>query len=58
MVMQFIAGLATALVIALIMGITVGWGLLPMLVALGLGLMAYGLVDIQIKKKGGDNGAG
>jgi len=56
--MQFIAGLATALVIALIMGITVGWGLLPMLVALGLGLMAYGLVDIQIKKKGGDNGAG
>jgi hypothetical protein len=58
MVMQFIAGIATALVIALIMGITVGWGLLPMLVALGLGLMAYGLVDIQIKKKGGDNGAG
>jgi len=52
--MQFVAGIATAILVALVMGIFVGWGLLPMLVALGLGLMAYGLVDMRIKKNGGD----
>jgi len=57
MVMQFVAGIAVALIVGFLMGITVGWGLLPMLVAFGLGLMAYGLTDMQIKKKsGGDNG--
>ena len=51
--MQFIAGIAVALIVGFLMGITVGWGLLPMLVAFGLGLMAYGLTDMQMKKKGG-----
>ncbi len=56
--MQFVAGIAVALIVGFLMGITVGWGLLPMLVAFGLGLMAYGLVDIQLKKRGGGDGAG
>lgn len=51
--MQFVAGIVTALVVAFLMGLTIGWGLLPMLVAFGLGLMAYGLVDMRIKKQGG-----
>ena len=52
--MQYAAGIATTLIIGFIMGTTIGWGLLPMLVALGLGLMAYGLVDMRMKKGGGD----
>ena len=52
--MQYAAGIGTAVVAGLIMGTTVGYGLLPMLVALGLGLMAYGLVDMRIRKGGGD----
>ncbi len=55
--MQFVAGIAVALILGVVLGTTIGWGLLPMLIAFGLGLMAYGLVDMQIKKKGGgDNG--
>ncbi len=54
--MQYISGIAAALGSAFVMGRWFGWGLLPMLVALGLGLMAYGLVDMRIKKgSGGDN---
>jgi len=55
MVMQYAAGIVVALVVALIMGLTIGFGLLPMLVAFGLGLMAYGLVDQRMKKGGGNN---
>jgi hypothetical protein len=51
--MQYIAGVATALVVGLLMGSLIGFGLLPMLVALGLGIMAYGLVDMRIKKGSG-----
>ena len=51
--MQYVAGVVTAVVVGLLMGMLVGWGLLPMLVAFGLGLMAYGLVDMRIKKGGG-----
>jgi len=51
--MQYAAGIATALIVGFIMGSTIGLGLLPMLVALGLGLMAYGVVDMRIKKGGG-----
>jgi hypothetical protein len=51
--MQYLAGIATALIVGFVLGRTVGTGLLSMLVALGLGLMAYGLVDMRIKKKGG-----
>ena len=51
--MQFVAGIATALIVGFVMGTFVGWGLLPMLVAFGLGLMAYGLVDMRIKKREG-----
>ena len=56
--MQYAAGVVVALIVGFLMGITVGWGLLPMLVAFGLGLMAYGLVDMQLKKKGGGDNAG
>lgn len=52
--MQYVAGIVTALIVGFLMGRFVGWGLLPMLVALGLGLMAYGLVDMRIKKGGGN----
>ena len=52
--MQYVAGIVTALIVGFLMGTFVGWGLLPMLVALGLGLMAYGLVDMRIKKGGGN----
>jgi len=58
MVMQYAAGLATFAILALVMGTLVGWGLLPMLVAFGLGLVAYGLVDQRIKKGGGNGNAG
>jgi hypothetical protein len=54
MVMQYVAGIVAFVVIAAIMGFSVGWGLLPMLVAFGLGLMAYGLVDMRMKKGGGN----
>ena len=53
--MQYLAGIAVSLIVGFLMGITVGWGLLPMLVTFGLGLMAYGLVDMRMKKGGGDN---
>lgn len=53
--MQYAAGIGTALVVGLILGTLIGWGLLPILVALGLGLMAYGLVDQRIKKGGGND---
>ena len=33
--MQFIVGIATALILAFALGITIGWGLLPMLIAFG-----------------------
>ncbi len=47
--MQFVAGIVVALLVGLLMGHYVGYGLLPMAVALGLGLMAYGLADMRIK---------
>ena len=52
--MQYLAGIVVALLVGLLMGQFVGYGLLPMAVAFGLGLMAYGLVDMRIKKGGGD----
>ena len=51
--MQYAAGIAVLLTVAIVMGVFVGWGLLPMLVAFGLGLTAYGLVDMRIKKGAG-----
>jgi hypothetical protein len=53
MVMQYAIGFGTTLVVGFLMGKLVGFGLLPMLVALGLGIMAYGLADQRIKKGGG-----
>ncbi len=52
--MQYLAGIVVALLVGLPMGQFVGYGLLPMAVAFGLGLMAYGLVDMRIRKGGGD----
>ena len=49
--MQYLAGIVVAVLVGLIMGNFVGYGLLPMAVAFGLGLMAYGLVDMRIKKR-------
>lgn len=55
--MQYLAGVLTALIVGFLMVRYVGSGLLPMLVALGLGIMAYGLADMRIKKaRGGDQG--
>ena len=55
--MQYLAGILVAVVVAVSMGQLVGYGLLPMLVALGLGIMAYGLADMRITKgKGGEQG--
>jgi hypothetical protein len=55
--MQYVAGIAVAVVVGLLMGRFVGYGLLPMALALGLGLMAYGLVDMRLKKRDdGGNG--
>ncbi|HNN56482.1 MAG TPA: hypothetical protein PKG84_09075 [Novosphingobium sp.] len=51
--MQYAIGLGTTLVVGFLMGKLVGFGLLPMLVALGLGIMAYGLANQKIKKGGG-----
>lgn len=51
--MQYAAGIAVFLIVAALMGTFVGWGLLPILVAFGLGLMAYGLTDMRIKKGAG-----
>ena len=52
--MQYLAGIVVFVLVALIMWQLVGYGLLPMAVAFGLGLMAYGLVDMRMKKGGGD----
>ena len=52
--MQYLAGIVVALLVGLLIGQFVGYGLLPMAVAFGLGLMAYGLVDMRIRKGGGD----
>ena len=52
--MQYLAGIVVAIIVGLLMGQFVGYGLLPMAVAFGLGLMAYGLVDMRIRKGGGD----
>ena len=55
--MQYLAGIVVALLVGILMGQLVGYGLLPMLVALGLGLMAYGIADMRIKKRDdGGNG--
>ena len=51
--MQYAAGIVVFLIVMVLMGQFVGWGLLPILVAFGLGLMAYGLVDMRIKKGAG-----
>jgi hypothetical protein len=54
-VMQYAAGIGTTIIVWVILGRTVGSGLMPLMVAVGLGLMAYGLVDKRLKKGRGDN---
>jgi hypothetical protein len=53
--MQYAAGIGTTIIVWVILGRTVGSGLMPLMVAVGLGLMAYGLVDKRLKKGRGDN---
>ncbi len=52
--MQYAAGIGTALIVGLVLARYSGAGLMQLLVASGLGLMAYGLVDKQIKKRAGE----
>ena len=55
--MQYLVGILVVIVVGVLMGHFVGYGLLPLAVAFGLGLMAYGLVDMRMKKgKNGGNG--